>query len=93
MQPVDFFAGVVKRERGARRAGDAKSLHERLRAVMPGPYRDPQPIQHRPGVVGMNLANQERDNGGLLGRGADKTDPVNVGQALGGVGQQFRPPS
>src|SRR5688572_26281357 len=43
-QGVHLILGIVHGERGPARRRDTEALHERLRAVMPGPDRHPRPV-------------------------------------------------
>ena len=52
---IDLLPGVVNTERGARSAGNAEPIHERLGAMMPGSYGNTILIQKSADIVGMHI--------------------------------------
>src|SRR5689334_21886240 len=65
-QRVDVLAPVVERQGGARGGGAAQAPHQRLAAMVAGADGDALAVEHRAHVVRMQLAELERQHGGLL---------------------------
>src|SRR5215470_1261004 len=58
-QTLDLGGSIVDGKARPERAHDAKPLHERLRAVMPGAHRDASLVQDRRTIVGVNAVHRE----------------------------------
>ena len=68
-----LFDGVVEGKRGAQRAYDAKAFHERLGAVVTRTQGKSQLVEQHAHVVGVNVADEKRDDAAFLRGG-----PVNA---------------
>ena len=57
---------IVESEGRARGGGDAKAIHQRLRAVVAGADRDSQLVENSPNVVRVNSFEDEGDHRGFV---------------------------
>ena len=63
---VDLVESVVYGETGADGAGDAIAIHDRLGAVMSGADSDAKLVDKGAHIVGVGVADKEREHGGLV---------------------------
>src|ERR1041385_6847430 len=86
---VDLFSRVVEGKRRARGSRHVESLHDWLRAVMPGAHGDAFLVEDRADVVWMNVIDHKRKHARFVLCSADDAHAFDRRDALGRVTQQL----
>ena len=76
-QRIDIGAVGIKSQRRTRRAFNAESPEDRLRAVVPRAYSDSFPVESRAYVLRLHSIQYEGTNAGFLRRGSAQPQPWN----------------
>jgi hypothetical protein len=63
---IHFLMGVICRERGPGRGGDAETGHHRLRTVVAGPNRDSLGVEYLTDVMRVNAIHGKAQNASPL---------------------------